>query len=91
MRNVLLLVGIVALGSSAIAGPKCDNAKAVLADNKAALEAATKENQIKLRAKISIPAKLKLLELAIKSNRETACEKLLESLQKDVEALKAAK
>lgn len=90
-RIMLLSSALLIASSSALAGPKCENAKIVLKEQKNVFDEAIKAGQAKMDKKIAIPAKIKLLELFIKLDKDPQCERFLKSIQKDVEAINSAK
>lgn len=89
-KIVLLSSALLIASSSVLAGPKCESAKLVLMEQKNVFDDAIKTGQTKWNKKISIPAKIKLLELFIKMDKDPQCEVVLKSIQKDVEAIKKA-
>lgn len=90
-RIVLLTSALLIACSTLLAGPKCENAKLVLTEQKNVFDEATKTGQAKWNKKIAIPAKIKLLELFIKLDKDPQCEMFLKSIQKDVEDINSAK
>ena len=90
-RIILLSSALVLTTTALIAGPKCDEAKQFLAEQKTVIENAIKAGQVKWNKKVAIPAKINLLEVFIKKGEDTHCDETLKSIQQDVEALKQAK
>jgi hypothetical protein len=87
----MLASALFLASSSLFAGPKCESAKLVLEQQKDIINEATKAGQAKWNKKISIPAKVKLLELFIKNDKDAQCEIVIKSIQKDIEEIKKSK